>query len=424
LEAAGTNRTGRAVVGLAVAALAVLVAGIVYLGPGLAAAGASARPYEPSQPRPPAVVTGRVSFGDARHGMVELDSTRPTRLSSTTRYWTADGGSTWRADLQPPHPPGPSFVFFIGPRRVLSASTSRQRLSNDGGRTWRTITDPRRGPHDLASVPFFLDDRNGWWLDQLGLGAAPPGTSIALHPVGLWRTRDGGQTWAALAATGIPAAGDKTTIIFGDALHGVMELIPVSAPAVVPLSLLTTDDGGVTWRLALTLTQPLQDATLSFWTDFMRGARIVLTMLETPIGPEPSSLAEGPQRSFVFTTTSADDGATWGPVRAGPAVPNLAGAGGPITAALDEGGRLVLLSGRRMWSSPDWGATWAARVAVLPEGLEPSSSIRATPDAFFVWALPATSGLGSGHLRAPVMLRSRDGGIHWEPVPLPPAAHA
>ena len=148
----------------------------------------------------------------------------------------------------------------------------------------------------------------------------------------------------------------------------------------------------------------------------------MLTVLGDVDPVPPSSLAPG-GGGQVFITTSENGGLTWGPVRAGPMVPTSLGPAGPPLPIIDSAGRLVLLTGHRLWTSADYGATSAARVAVLPEGLAPIGSIDATPDALFISALPA-AGPTTGGSEAAIRLRSRDGGIHWEPVPLPPAAHA
>jgi hypothetical protein len=133
-----------------------------------------------------------------------------------------------------------------------------------------------------------------------------------------------------------------------------------------------------------------------------------------------SSGPNAPVVSHAFTRESVDGGATWGSWRPGPAVAGQASTAiSPALPTIDND-RLVMLEGRRLWTSADGGNTWVARVAVMPNGLYPTSPVEAVQGALFVQAsirpMPGVMVPGPPQQS---LLRSRDGGVHWEQVPLP-----
>ena len=91
------------------------------------------------------------------------------------------------------------------------------------------LSSPRRARRQLYLVTgglvliLFLDATHGW------MGLNSPG-------VNLFRSQDGGVTWAEAAV--IPPAVPVTSINFTDPMHGTV---------VTPEGTWTTSDGGVTW---------------------------------------------------------------------------------------------------------------------------------------------------------------------------------
>jgi hypothetical protein len=88
-------------------------------------------------------------------------------------------------------------------------------------------------------------------------------------------------------------------------------------------------------------------------------------------------------------------------------------------AVPDGRGRLVLLDGRRLWSSGDLGVTWTAQVAQMPEDVAPAFLLGGSRDDS-LFALASQLGVQSPQGPPPSrLLRSTDGGAHWDEVPLP-----
>jgi hypothetical protein len=141
-----------------------------------------------------------------------------------------------------PLEPGASFALNVSVKWQLclggaAAGSSEKYLfhTTDGGAAWTLISQttlgnptPQPGVGELpngngVSVLLFLDDTHGW------MGLTSPG-------VNLYRSQDGGVTWAEVPV--IPPAVPVTSITFSDALHGTVD---------TPEGAWTTTDGGVTW---------------------------------------------------------------------------------------------------------------------------------------------------------------------------------
>jgi photosystem II stability/assembly factor-like uncharacterized protein len=188
-----------------------------------------------------------IPFASATRGWVALDDT-PTPGTVEVRE-TSDGGTTWRTSLS----------TATGNAMQLDAATtdtawlltrdgayctSSQCLkyvlfrTDDGGLTWSNLGNPKdftancSGGH-LAG-PLFASPARGWLGLNLGAGGANVG------PGGLLSSQDGGRTWRCATTPpniGLLSAADPVDLWAG----GEDRLTQSSA-------LYASDDGGATWH--------------------------------------------------------------------------------------------------------------------------------------------------------------------------------
>lgn len=252
-----------------------------------------------------------------------------------------------------------------------------------------------------TTAPTFLDARHGWWLVKTG-GPGQPLETL------LWRTDDGGGSWHRLVASGLPADGAALGFRWLDPMQGVVALTDGHP------SLYRTEDGGAIWRPSLMPVSPLPGTTPFAVWPLRLGGRLVAWLAVSSVGQVDLGAAGSGLDVSTYLLTSGDGGRKWGPPVAGPRL--LTRSLGP--PAIDSSGRLLLLEGRRLWVSEDGGATWTARVAEAPSGVTPAALIEVANGALFATAFSDTI----PRTVVPFLdrlLRSTDGGAHWESVPLP-----
>jgi photosystem II stability/assembly factor-like uncharacterized protein len=160
--------------------------------------------------------------------------------------WTIDGGTHWR-NITPPslqHVVGFLQASFlnesVGWVWAFQDTTTSLFSTTDGGQTWQQGASFQSRSYVTLS---FLTPQDGWALADRPDSQDETG-------VDLWRTRDGGMTWAMLATTGtaarpgsIPAAGRKGGVSFLNASTGWIGGLHVPEAA-----LNVTHDGGLTWQ--------------------------------------------------------------------------------------------------------------------------------------------------------------------------------
>ena len=105
--------------------------------------------------------------------------------------------------------------------------------TTDGGITWKAGTVPGAGSLDFRDV--HADDEQRAFLLSIGEGEKSR----------IYQTVDGGTTWS-LRFTNPDPRGFLDAIAFWDAEHGLAMGDPVDSR----FTILTTDDGGVTWKRA------------------------------------------------------------------------------------------------------------------------------------------------------------------------------
>lgn len=265
--------------GAVLAAVVVVAVGLIVglrpgglLGvPGASTPAASPQPSSPSPsaspnptagtspaptPLPPGPDVQAGGLTDPLHGWAVVDH----------RLWvTGDGGSTWR-DVTPPaglatanadYLLGVDFVdaqhgwIAINETFTSGSDASYGRVdiwrTTDGGRTWAKTQLPRARfavvGEMMPAVQFDFLDANHGFAFQSGNEAKGKNDSD------LFWTADGGATWSADRPTGDGSQGNEGTIGFSTPTDGVI------VGAMRDNGIVVTHDGGRTW-IAATLTPP------------------------------------------------------------------------------------------------------------------------------------------------------------------------
>ncbi len=247
--------------------------------------------------------------------------------------------------------------------------------TRDGGASWEFRTMPGAADLDFRDVEGF-DDRTALLL------SSGPGQESRIY-----RTRDGGASWS-LAMTNPDPKGFWDAMAFWDSSHGIVVGDPVDGRFVI----LTTSDGGMTWRHEKGPPGNKDEGAFAASGSCIttRGVR------EVWFG------TGGPDGSRVFHST--DGGKTWSvaktPLRTGTTSgvfsvafsDSLHGiaAGGDYKMESDSTGTLAV--------TKDGGKTWTAGSA--PSGFR--SSIAYLPE-LKMWVSAGTTGSDV----------STDGGINW-----------
>jgi photosystem II stability/assembly factor-like uncharacterized protein len=339
-------------------------------------------------------------------------------------FRTVDGGAHW-TQVSPPLSPA-NGIEFVSPRAGFGLGTvsdpSALLATNDGGRTWRELSSVGS---ELLQVAF-TDALHGWAL----VATAPPGGGTEA----IMTTADGGRRWRAAAALPASVASGPTAIgLQASSARGAQLVIPGSASPVAPPCstiestpnlLVTTSDGGRSWRV---------------------------TKLPGPMGPVIASSSAGPMdrwlvsgnsgagcRAVVASTLDADR--SWSVVGSAPVVggnaPATPGYGLDVLSATSawlwlsrfgdasgEPAQLVLATG--LLHTVDGGRTWTRYV--LPEqvlrvraadsqwplGLGPAAVQFLPQQPAVGWML---TGLGPDEGPAtvePDLWQTTDGGQHW-----------
>jgi photosystem II stability/assembly factor-like uncharacterized protein len=369
------------------AVVLVVVVIVVYLRSTMAVP--QARPAASAGQVDAGQVLADVSFADPNRGSVAIADLvrRPGRPGTDeVGYVTTNGGATWRQGLH---------LDYLTAKLVFETpdgGVGPERFSADGGRTWHALSVPDAQAL-LPGSPMFVDALHGWWLLR-----HLDGTTITST---LWRTVDGGRTWEALRETGVPPDDIPAQAQFLDPLRGVLLAVRNDGRP----TLFVTGDGGSTWRPSITLVSPLPASPVVNVQLLARGATL-FAWLNTY-----GSVSNDANRvAATYLLASTDGGQTWSSPRPGPELQAPNGA-----PAFDDRGRLLALEDRRLWISADDGSTWTAHVIQVPEGVVPLDLALA---GRVLLARASTRGVGQVRI-IDTLLRSTDGGAHWDLVRLP-----
>jgi photosystem II stability/assembly factor-like uncharacterized protein len=200
-----------------------------------------------------------------------------------------NGGEGWHIGVEPGLSRGPVALFKIHPDRpdtiyvALATQGDRAFRSTDGGRTWQGFARriSRDGLFDLEFDP------------------ADPDILYAAHDKGLWKSRDGGETWERLD----PSA---------------FRRIAVSTPGTLlagqNCGLSRSTDDGRTWKQVIPCDLPGNDdvgvSTAELWVDPGNPRNLYALMVAS----------NGGSSFGYFLVRSGDGGATWKTLKGSPSL--------------------------------------------------------------------------------------------------------
>ncbi|MDQ6920614.1 MAG: hypothetical protein M3170_03315 [Candidatus Dormibacteraeota bacterium] len=389
-----TARGRRALFLMALAVVGLTAAGVLYLRPVTVAHSAVALSL------PGKGSLNSVSFFDQSQGWATLGGPLPSSAPSSILR-SSDGGGHWKlADV--PGAPSYSFTRFFDPRHAMvSVNTPLGQVlysTDDGGLNWKSLYLPGRRNDGFASF-VFLDPQRGWYLEGTAAGPGQQPSTDVQQTFVLWRTLDGGHSWREVLtvdpahprAGGLSLAGFKSALSFSDEHHGSLLSTPSD-------TFYLTQDGGLSWEA-----RSLPPFPYALVGGDGRGASTRLIRLSGLLAEIVSVTVPGssPPALDVYSRVSDDGGETWSELRPLPANPSLG-----ARPQFQDSRHWLLGEGRRIWRTADAGQSWEGRLAAIPRSLGISELQPLTGG--LVWAV-ARDGAGPDRL-----LRSRDGGVHWE----------
>ena len=255
------------------------------------------------------------------------------------------------------------------------------------GRSWRAITPPAGGApiHDIAT----LGPRRLWLVTN----------DCAAARAFVWRTGDGGRTWARarVGATNC-AAGSRLALAFADRRHGWLARVFLNGNT---QELERTADGGVRWRAV---------GMLPFV-----GSLVFRTRRHGWIGmsdfARPQQLAVTEDGGRTWRRRILRSPAGWGGARLFPDRPTFFGARGVVPVTVVRGRETAVA----FYATRDGGRTWRLRTVrpVAWQGVRfQNPFVRYVPTSV---ATPSTWWVVAGRTRATVQV-TEDGGRQWRTV--------
>jgi photosystem II stability/assembly factor-like uncharacterized protein len=386
-----TSRVLRALTLGAVSLLALAIAGFSYLHPG----------WDFSNPASPASTTNVVG---SRH-LAAVDFVTPAAGWVVVEgpkhdfevLHTSDAGETWHRQLAASNEAiGEYLRFFDASNGVVVVLGTQSGLyrTRDGGTTWARQALTRAGGYVLSAD--FVDADHGWLLAQ----ASTEGETLL-------RTQDGGGTWIGL---GNPVAYSDWAyrVVFADSRDGWL-YTESTAPYAYK-----SQDGGTSWnRVGLPGPAggwPIANGVrVSVAARPTQGAGVSVTVVIGPAEALPTpgssiSRSDPPQPPNQFQLSSVDGGHSWKAF-------SMPASQGSI-AYVDAFNWWWIGSGVQS-KSTNAGGTWSPiRTLLVPAPLPDSVQII---DATHTW-------FGAMAGTRPLVESTDDGGINWTMFLLPSVA--
>jgi photosystem II stability/assembly factor-like uncharacterized protein len=355
-------------------------------------------------------------------------------------YRSADAGAHWRLVLAEPTGEAQTCgcaggAYFLGAERAWAPVSDetpsftyvvdRVLFTTDGGRTWRS-SSPLPGLPPPSTVPLlglslsFVNYQVGFALasgSQSDSKGGEPLTSL------LWRTVDGGRHWRAVNSASLPLAGligdsslidqsparcgydGELTVSFVSAADG---FISAGACSASPPGLWQSIDGGRDWTPAPLMAPPGGWPTTAVPE---AGLPVVTTEGTTIVGVTTDSgevVVERRSHQGSFEVAG---------------VLSTGELGRPAGPAILDSEHIVVPASDGLWKSDDGGKTWRLDLepldlaALAGMSFAPSASPKGVSRRIGLVATAGADDANTGVLAAaagPLVLRSTDGGLHWQ----------
>jgi photosystem II stability/assembly factor-like uncharacterized protein len=228
--------------------------------------------------------------------------------------------------------------------------------TTDAGGHWSTYTVATGAVGQLD----FSDSLHGW------LTATPLGAAAGEYPIDVWRTTDGGTTWAKVAS--YPVVGGTRGMSFANATTGFAGGCPLGGSPSSPINLCVTHDAGSTWSALASPTPPGYVKGTPLGAELPAFTSATAGVLEVTALSGPSS----PATLYLYRTTDA--GTSW---QLGPnlsvsvtGVPSSVLANGEVFVAPTVSGQVTLYQlplGATSWTKITAGSSSSALLSGLTQ---------------------------------------------------------
>jgi photosystem II stability/assembly factor-like uncharacterized protein len=262
---------------------------------------ATATPTHPAGPVVTAPIVGSTMFS-ATTGWGSVQTGSNPNIVGRIAY-TVDGGHTWY-DVTPSGLTLESQgTIALYPMSATDAwtwlsvyaggSSTTLWHTTDAGAHWSSSTVATGAVGQLN----FIDSQHGW------LTATPGGAAAGEYPIDVWRTIDGGATWAKVAPYSV--FGSTRGISFANATTGFAGGCPLGGPSGSPINLCVTHDGGSTWSAVPSPTPP------GYVNGSQLGAELPVFTSATAGVLEVTSLSNPSSTAILYLYRTTDAGTSW-----------------------------------------------------------------------------------------------------------------
>jgi photosystem II stability/assembly factor-like uncharacterized protein len=300
--------------------------------------------------------------------------------------------------------------------------------SNDGGRTWKLVWKEANSQalnvHDAWITERFGP---GWGENPLSLGVAPsnPDLCFATDYGRTLRTADGGANWQAVYSRRVAGAGYATTGLDVTTNYGVF-FDPFDPKrmfiAYTDIGLFRSENGGESWASA-TLGVPNDWVNTTYWIMFdpeVKG-RVWGAMSYTHDLPRPKMWRRASPASYRGGVAISDNGGrTWRPSNQG--MPQTAATHILLDPTSPVHQRVLYVTGfgRGVFKSTDDGKTWILKNKGLADPQPFAWRLARDMKGALYLVVARRSEDGSfGNTSDGGLYRSRDGAEQWERITLP-----